>query len=147
MPSITASWSRNKVIWLVRLNGAVSHFPEGTLSWPPPLFASFEIANTPLSKAFVFKLTPSPIPPNSVKLNTTGRSFGNAGKFSGRRETKNRSTTFCRQINTEKNARIQKSVNRVMWGEKKELTRLKNPGRVGFSSPTIVWKLRIWVVQ
>ncbi|KAG0469530.1 hypothetical protein HPP92_016230 [Vanilla planifolia] len=74
---MTAPSARNNVMWLVRLNGAVSHRPRGTLSCPPPFVPSREIAVTALSKASVFSVSPSPTAPNSRKSKTTGRSLGN----------------------------------------------------------------------
>uniref|UniRef100_A0A0A9FU99 Uncharacterized protein n=1 Tax=Arundo donax TaxID=35708 RepID=A0A0A9FU99_ARUDO len=79
MPRISAPSARNSVMWLVRLNGAVSHCPGGTLSWPPPLSASAAIASTARSNASVFTARPSPTPPKSVRLYAVGRSRGGSG--------------------------------------------------------------------
>lgn len=54
---------------LVRLNGAVSHRPTGTVSLPPPLSA---IAATAASNAAVFTVRPSPNAPNSLRSYTGG---------------------------------------------------------------------------
>lgn len=60
-------------MWLVRLKGAVSQSPAGTLSCPPPFCLSFEISSTARSNAPVFSVFPSPTAPKSVKLNTAAR--------------------------------------------------------------------------
>ena len=52
-PRISESSARNRVMWLVRLNGVVSHRPGGTLNCPLPLPPSFEISTTALSNASV----------------------------------------------------------------------------------------------
>lgn len=119
MPRITAPSARKRVIWLVRLNGPVSHNPGGTLSCPPPFLPSFEIAITALSNAAVFTVTPSPTPPNSVKLNVTGRSLGSCLAGKARREDKSPSAQSLCHIKTEKKAAIQRTIRRVLWVEKK----------------------------
>lgn len=64
----TASLCINKVKWLVRLNDPVSHFPGGTMSCAPPSDAKWlRLAMADLNAA-VFDVTPSPLPPKSVKL-------------------------------------------------------------------------------
>ena len=64
IPRISAPAARNSVMRLVRLNGAVSHRPAGTVSLPPPLSA---IAATAASNAAVFTVLPSPNAPNSLR--------------------------------------------------------------------------------
>nr|GMC47665.1 hypothetical protein Iba_chr01aCG13520 [Ipomoea batatas]GMC53949.1 hypothetical protein Iba_chr01dCG11500 [Ipomoea batatas]GMC55875.1 hypothetical protein Iba_chr01fCG1790 [Ipomoea batatas]GMD51990.1 hypothetical protein Iba_scaffold47175CG0010 [Ipomoea batatas] len=119
MPRITAPSARKRVIWLVRLNGAVSHNPGGTLSCPPPFFPSLEIAITALSNAAVFTVTPSPTPPNSVKLNANGRSLGNSLAVKPRRTDKSPSAQSLCHRNTEQKTAIQSTVRRVLCVEKK----------------------------
>lgn len=115
IPSISASWARNKVIWLVRLNGAVSQRPGGTLSCAPPLFPNLEMAEIALSKASVFTVTPSPRAPKSVRLNATGLSLGNGfPRLTPRPNTKNPSTMFLCQTKTEANATIHSTTNSVL---------------------------------
>lgn len=82
MPRISEPSARNSVMWLVRLNGAVSHRPRGTLSCPPPRSASAAMALTARSNASVFTARPSPTPPKSVSSYALGRSSG-AGRDGG----------------------------------------------------------------
>lgn len=82
MPRISEPSARNSVMWLVRLNGAVSHRPGGTLSCPPPRSASAAMALTARSNASVFTARPSPTPPKSVSSYALGRSSG-AGRDGG----------------------------------------------------------------
>jgi len=115
--SMTESLARKSVIWLVRLNGAVSHRPGGTLSWPPPLSPNFEIAPTPLSNASVLSVTPSPTPPNSVKQKTTGLSFG--GALTGTPPcTRNPLIVVLCHNNTEASVATHRNAKSVLWDAK-----------------------------
>lgn len=114
MPRITASWARNKVMWLVRLNGAVSQRPGGTFNCAPPFFPNFEIAETALSKASVLIVKPSPTPPKSVRLKAMGRSLG-IGLAGGAPKTRKPPTMFLCQRKTDAKAAIQSTVKRVLW--------------------------------
>jgi len=115
--SITASGARKRVMWLVRLKGAVSQRPGGTVSWPPPLSANLEMALTPLSNASVLRVTPSPTPPNSVKQKTTGRSFG-GGSTGTPPSTRNPLMVFLCQTKSEASAATQRNAKRVLWEAK-----------------------------
>lgn len=114
MPRITASSARKRVMWLVRLNGAVSHRPGGTFNCAPPFFPNLEIAATALSKASVLRVTPSPTPPKSVKLKAVGRSLGMGLAGAPPPKTRKPPTTFLCHKKTEAKAAIQRSVKRVL---------------------------------
>lgn len=62
----TASLSRYRVKWLVKLKLPVSHFPAGTYSIEPPSDWNWLRWSTAVRKASVFNVLPSPTPPKSV---------------------------------------------------------------------------------
>jgi hypothetical protein len=75
---MTASLWRKSVKWLVRLKGAVSHFPAGTYSMlpPPPSPEYCERWSTAFRNAAVLDVVPSPTPPKSVSDAVCSRQFG-----------------------------------------------------------------------
>lgn len=111
IPRITAFWTRNKVMWLVRLKGAVSQRPASTLSWPPP---RLRISETALSKALVFTVMPSPTAPKSVRLKTSGRRRGM--RRAGGPQKRSRAA-LCQAI-MKTNPTVQMRASRVRWSER-----------------------------
>lgn len=142
---------------LVRLNGAVSHLPGGTLSCPPPFFESFEIAQTALSKASVLTVTPSPTAPKSVRLKETGLSRGNSPASAEEvvvvvvvavhQKTEERLPLTRQreapplprdcQMNKEAKAAIQKTVTRDLWDERKRLLVIGSGSTI-----LLLWEIR-----
>jgi hypothetical protein len=133
MPRITESSARKRVIWLVRLKGAVSQRPGGTLSWAPPFFPNLDIAEIALSKASVLRVTPSPTPPKSVKLKATGLIFG-IGLTGTRPKNRNPPTTmFLCQIKTDKKPAIHRT-------KRRDLCEVMNAGTQRLESSLWYWK-------
>lgn len=119
-PSITAFWARNRVMWLVRLKGAVSQWPGRTLSWPPPLFSISSIA---LSNAIVFTVLPSPTPPKSLRLNTTPLRFGIVlCLWTNRRWARSLSTAVRCQMKMRMNPTVQIMPREVLYDKKNDGT-------------------------
>lgn len=114
IPRMMAPSSRNRVMWLVRLNGPVSQIPACTLS-SPPLFLL--IALMAFSNARVFRATPSPTPPKSVRLNATGGLLEHELNGAPKKILTPSTMFFC-QMTTEANPIKQRTVKSFLCDER-----------------------------
>src|SRR5580698_312281 len=75
-----ASAARKRLTWLSSAMGPDSHFPEGTMTRPPP---AAEQAVMAFRKASVFSVCPSGIAPKSAMLKSLSGKVGSTGAIVG----------------------------------------------------------------